>query len=161
MGDFGNQNNFGALGGSCGYPWDSGYFDCMKRKAEGSIKETVYEIAPAPIIKYVEDVEHLIETKGQELARKTTGQLEAELKEAAMKRAGEYMASKETQDTAIKAGVEKASQELIAFKDAYRIGGLKGIRLQYPILFWGGVSVSSLVGLAIAFRVGKLVVGKK
>ena len=77
----------------------------------------------------------------------------------------EYLAKPENQKAILDGGVDavaaKTKAYLWSLTESYKANGLLGLRLTHPALFYSVAVVGGLTLAGIAFRVGRLVVGKK
>jgi len=125
----------------------------------------------------VKQVENKISTQSKEilgdklysqasaLVKKEGEKLTEAAKDYASGKMNEYLAKPENQKAIIDGGVDamatKTKAYLWSLTESYKANGFLGLRLTHPVLFYSVVVVGGLTLAGIAFRVGRLVVGKK
>ena len=99
------------------------------------------------------------------LVKKEGEKLTEAVEDYAAGKMNEYLAKPENQKAILDGGVDavaaKTKAYLWSLTESYKANGLLGLRLTHPVLFYSVAVVGGLTLAGIAFRVGRLVVGKK
>lgn len=133
--------------------------------AEKSVKKEVKKVESKVSTQSKEILGDKVYAQASALVKKEGEKLTEAAKDYAAGKMAEYLAKPENQKAILDGGVDavaaKTKAYLWSLTESYKANGLMGLRKTHPVLFYSTATVAGLTLAAIAFRVGRLVVGKK